>query len=130
MILEINFDSEIPIYTQIVRQIIVGIAEGELELGESLPSVRALAEDIGVNLHTVNKAYQELKALGYVSMDRRKGAAIAECIPSFDKENEKKMKDDLYLMIADSLNRGMTPEEIQKIINKKINKVRGEKNGR
>ncbi len=126
MILEIDFDSEIPIYTQIVRQIIVGIAERELELGESLPSVRALAEDIGVNLHTVNKAYQELKALGYVNMDRRKGAAISEEIPDFSEENKKRMKEELYFMISDALNRGVTEDEIKSIIDEKIRKVKGE----
>ena len=42
--------------------------------GEQLPSVRQLAEDIGINMHTVNKAYTVLKQEGYVKVDRRKGS--------------------------------------------------------
>ncbi len=61
MILKIDFDSDIPIYVQIKNQVVEGIARGELEEGEELPSVRGLADDIGVNMHTVNKAYSLLK---------------------------------------------------------------------
>ena len=66
MILKIDFDSDIPIYVQIKNQIIEGIAKGEIDKGEELPSVRALAEDIGINMHTVNKAYNMLKDEGYI----------------------------------------------------------------
>ena len=77
MILKIDFDSDMPIYVQIKNQIIEGIAKGEIDKGEELPSVRALAEDIGINMHTVNKAYNMLKDEGYIKIDRRKGAIVA-----------------------------------------------------
>lgn len=76
MILQIDFESQIPIYEQLKRQIIEGIAKGYLNPGSPLPSVRQLAEDIGINLHTVNKAYNILKSEGYVTIDRRVGAVI------------------------------------------------------
>ncbi|MBS5951853.1 MAG: GntR family transcriptional regulator, partial [Clostridium sp.] len=76
MILRINFDSEIPIYIQIKNQVIEGIAKGEIDKNEELPSVRSLAEDIGVNMHTVNKAYSILKDEGYIKIYRRKGAIV------------------------------------------------------
>ena len=56
MIIKIDFNSEEAIYTQLCNQIIVGIATAELCEGDSLPSVRQLAEEIGINMHTVNKA--------------------------------------------------------------------------
>ena len=77
MLLSIAFDSDTPIYTQIYEQLIIGMASGQLEAGESLPSVRALAAEIGVNLHTVNKAYAMLRDEGYILMDRRRGAVVA-----------------------------------------------------
>lgn len=77
MILRIDFDSEIPIYVQVKNQVIEGIAKGEIEKDEELPSVRALAEDIGINMHTVNKAYNILKEEGYIKIDRRKGAVVS-----------------------------------------------------
>lgn len=76
MIIQLDMQSELPIYSQLVYQIIEGIAGGELQLGEALPSVRNLAADIGVNLHTVNKAYTLLKQDGYILVHRQKGVVV------------------------------------------------------
>lgn len=76
MIISINETSEIPIYQQIRNQIIKGISDGRLQPGEQLPTVRALAEEIGINSMTVNKAYSLLKQEGYIYTDRRNGAHV------------------------------------------------------
>lgn len=76
MIIRIDFESEVPIYEQLNNCIIRGIAKEELKEGEPLPSVRQMASDIGINMHTVNKSYNMLKADGYISIDRRKGAIV------------------------------------------------------
>ena len=55
----------------------MGIATDRIHEGDSLPSVRQLAENIGINMHTVNKAYTVLKQEGYIKLDRRRGAVIA-----------------------------------------------------
>ncbi len=78
MIVSIDECSSEPLYKQIHDQIIAGIATGELEPGMSLPSVRSLASDLGINLHTVNKAYAVLRDEGYVQMRGRAGAVISE----------------------------------------------------
>ena len=77
MLIEIDFNSEEALYLQLRNQIIMGIATMELREGDSLPSVRQLAETIGINMHTVNKAYTVLKQEGFVKVDRRRGAVIA-----------------------------------------------------
>lgn len=77
MLLTINFESDTPIYTQIRRQIIEGIAAGKLQPGESLPSVRQLASDLGVNMHTVNKAYAELRQDAFIVIHKRQGVLVA-----------------------------------------------------
>lgn len=77
MVLEVDFSSDEPIYQQIRSQIVHAVATGELCAGDSLPSVRSLAADLGVNMHTVNKAYAVLRDEGYVVMRRRSGAVIA-----------------------------------------------------
>ena len=74
MIIEIDFNSSEAIYMQLRNQIILGIATSQLQEGESLPSVRQLADHIGINMHTVNKAYTVLKQEGFLKLDRRKGA--------------------------------------------------------
>lgn len=76
MQIEIDFTSDKAIYTQLYESILLSIAKGDLKAGDALPAVRTLAEEIGINLHTVNKAYGLLKDDGYVTMDRRKGTII------------------------------------------------------
>ena len=78
MIVSIDECSSEPLYKQIHDQVVAGIATGELEPGMSLPSVRSLASDLGINLHTVNKAYAVLRDEGYVQMRGRAGAVISE----------------------------------------------------
>ena len=84
MVICIDEVSEIPIYKQIRNQIVLGISDGKLQPGEQLPTVRALAEEIGINSMTVNKAYALLKQEGYIVTDRRNGARIRN---EFDQVN-------------------------------------------
>ena len=76
MIIEINELSDVPIYLQIRNQIVMGISSGALASGEQLPTVRALALEMGINTMTVSKAYQLLKKEGYILTDRKNGARV------------------------------------------------------
>ncbi len=78
MLLSLDFSSEVPIYLQIRNGIVQGVAEGKLLPGDKLPPIRALAEETGVNMMTVNKAYQMLKQEEFISIDRRTGAYVSE----------------------------------------------------
>ena len=78
MIIRIDQMSPDPVYLQIRDQIVGAIARGELEPADRLPSVRALASDLGVNLHTVNKAYAVLRDEGHLFMRGRSGAVVAD----------------------------------------------------
>lgn len=82
MLLTIDSTQETPIYQQIYQQIVVGIATGALTCGEQLPSVRQMAEEIGVNMMTVSKAYTLLKNEGYILTDRRHGTTVNERQPN------------------------------------------------
>ena len=77
MLIEVDFNSSEAIYIQLRNQIILGIATSTIQEGDSLPSVRQLAETVGVNMHTVNKAYNVFKQEGFISLDKRRGAVIA-----------------------------------------------------
>jgi len=77
MVLKIDFESDEAIYIQLRNQIIIAIATERIREGDSLPSVRQLADNIGINMHTVNKAYSVLKQEGFIRLDRRKGAVIS-----------------------------------------------------
>ena len=88
MVIEIDFSSDEAIYIQLTNQIIMGIATARLQEGDTLPSVRQLADTVGINMHTVNKAYSLLRQEGFVTIDRRKGAVI-----SIDVNKRKALED-------------------------------------
>ena len=118
MILDLDFNSDIPIYTQIREQIIKSIAKGDLKVNESLPSVRNMADEIGVNLHTVNKSYNLLKDEGYINIDRRKGAIVNKLPLDKNDDNINKIKSMLDLLVAQSYLWGMSREEFLNYSNK------------
>ena len=76
MLVHFDFASGVPLYRQLRDQIVLGLAEGRLAPGEKLPPVRVLAEESGVNTMTVSRAYQQLKAEGYLRTDRRGGSVL------------------------------------------------------
>lgn len=114
MILEVDFNSEEALYIQLRNQIIVGIATNRLKEGESLPSVRQLAESIGINMHTVNKAYTVLKQEGFVKVDRRRGAVIA--IDADRISDLEQMRESLRVILARASCRNISREEAHALI--------------
>ena len=76
MLLRLDFSSDVPIYQQIRNQVVTAIASGRLSPGEKLPTIRALAEEAGINMMTASKAYQLLKSEGYITTGRRDGATV------------------------------------------------------
>ncbi len=114
MFIEIDFNSDEAIYMQLRNQIIMGIAASRLSEGDMLPSVRQMADDIGINMHTVNKAYTVLKQEGYVKVDRRKGAVIAVDV---DKMKAlKDVRDDLLVTLAKASCKNISREEVHALI--------------
>lgn len=114
MIIEIDFNSDEALYLQLRNQIIMGIATSQFREGDSLPSVRQLADTIGINMHTVNKAYTVLKQEGYVKVDRRKGAVIAIDVDKMRTLEE--LKRELQVILAKSRCKNISKEEIHELI--------------
>ncbi len=116
MLLKVDFESEVPIYLQIKLQIIEGIATGKLKKGESLPSVRQFAVDLGINLHTVNKAYNYLKQDGFIIVHRQKGVVVNPGDgPSVTDEYRERLVNDLRPIVSEAYCRGMELEQFTKI---------------
>ncbi len=114
MIIEIDFNSDEALYLQLRNQIIMGIATSQFREGDSLPSVRQLADSIGINMHTVNKAYTVLKQEGYVKVDRRKGAVIA--IDADRVRTLEELRQGLQVILAKGSCKNISKEEIYEII--------------
>ena len=114
MYIEIDFNSDEALYLQLRNQIIIGIATSQYQEGDTLPSVRQLADTIGINMHTVNKAYSVLKQEGFVKVDRRKGAVISVDIDKLQAIEE--LKKDLQVVLAKSRCKKVSKQEVHALI--------------
>lgn len=114
VVIEINFNSDEAIYVQLMNQIILGIATSRLQEGDPLPSVRQLADTIGINMHTVNKAYSLLRQEGFVTIDRRRGAIIA--VDENKIKAMEEMKENLIVALAKGCCRNVSREEVHGLI--------------
>lgn len=114
MLIEIDFNSEEALYVQLQNQIIMGIAMDLIKEGDALPSVRQLADTVGINMHTVNKAYTVLKQEGFVKVDRRKGAVIS--IDEGKKKAMEEMRQELLLLLAKASCKNISRQEVHALI--------------
>ena len=113
MVIEIDFNSDEAIYVQLMNQIILGIATSRLQEGDTLPSVRQMADTIGINMHTVNKAYTLLKQEGFVSIDRRRGAVVAIDVDKIKALEE--MKQNLVVALAKGCCKEVSRQEVHQL---------------
>ncbi len=125
MILKIAVESEEPIYRQLVEQLIVGIARGEIKPGEPLAPVRQLAQDLGINLHTVAKAYGVLRQEGYLVNNRQKGMTVALSPPPADEDFRQRIGAELAGPLAETVLRGMSREECLALCSEALDELVG-----
>ena len=114
MTIEIDFNSEEALYIQLINQIIIGIATDQIREGDTLPSVRQLADNIGINMHTVNKAYSVLKQEGFLRVDRRRGAVIA--LDTDKMRTISEMRRDLSVILARGVCKNVSREEVHDLV--------------
>ena len=112
--IEIDFNSEEAIYMQLRNQIIWAIATDGLHEGEVLPSVRQLADRIGINMHTVNKAYTVLKQEGILTIDRRSGAVVR--IDADKLYAKEELRSDLKYVLAKAFCKNISKEEVHEMV--------------
>ena len=112
--IEMDFNSDEALSLQLRNQIIMGIASDRFREGDALPSVRQLADAIGINMHTVNKAYTVLKQEGYIRVDRRRGAVIAIDVDKMRALEE--CKKELQVILAKSSCMNISKEEVHQLI--------------
>ena len=115
MILKFDFASKVPLYMQLLNQIVIGIAEGKLQAGEKLPTVRSLADDSGIDAMTVSKAYQLLKQENYIVTDRRVGTVVSSHTPA---KVDPKTINMLRLHISELQVAGLSKEEVMDLCEK------------
>ena len=122
MLIEIDFNSDEALYVQLQNQIIMGIATATIQEGESLPSVRQLADTVGINMHTVNKAYSILKQEGFIQLDRRRGAVIA--IDANKAQAILEMKAQLRILLAKGSCKSISRQEVHELVDEIFDEYR------
>ncbi|MGM8366007.1 GntR family transcriptional regulator [Virgibacillus sp. W0181] len=127
MFVQLDFESDVPIYEQLKNEIIIGIAKKQLLPGERLPSVRALASDIGINLHTVNKAYQQLKQEGFLLIHRQRGVVIhPDGPPPADETYDHVLLATLKPVLAEAIAKGVPKNRLEHLFKKMYDDLKEE----
>ncbi|MGE6489698.1 GntR family transcriptional regulator [Paenisporosarcina sp. NPDC076898] len=121
MFIEIEPDSAVPIYLQLAQQIIEGVAKGTLKPGDSLPSVRSFAADLGMNMHTVNKAYHFLEEKEFIQIVQKKGVVIHEKgVRKATATDRQRLTKEMRPILAEALCLQLSQEEIELLVNEII----------
>lgn len=121
--MEIDFNSDEAYYIQLCNQIILGIATERIREGETLPSVRQMADRIGINMHTVNKAYSVLRQEGFVKLDRRRGAIVSLDIDKIRALEE--MRRELAVVLARGVCKNVSRQEVHQLVDDLFDRFAG-----
>jgi GntR family transcriptional regulator len=118
--LAINRQGEAPVYEQVADQVRQLVASGALDAGTTLPSVRQLAGDLGVNLNTIARAYRLLENEGFLVIRDRAGVEVAEPAKKVDRSARPRLLDELRASLARLRQAGMTPEELLRVVRREV----------
>ena len=127
MYISIDFNSDEALYLQLRNQIVYAIVKAELREVENLPSVRDMAETVGINMHTVNKAYAMLRQEGYLQLDRRHGAIVAVDVDEIKARME--LAQTMDLILAQAICKNVSREDVHKLVDEIYNQYEGYRNG-
>lgn len=114
MILSVEVDGDVPIYQQLRDRVVEAIAEGRLRAGDPLPATRQLAADLGINMHTVNKAYDLLRREGLIRLARRTGAVVIRDAAGGPPPEAVagEWEDRARTLVAEAVAKGLGPAEV------------------
>jgi GntR family transcriptional regulator len=128
MLFNIHPDSPIPIFEQIVRQVIFSIASGAVGVGDLIPSVRDLGVRLTVHPNTVAKAFQELERKGVVAARRGKGMEVTPEAPGLCREyRQEKVRERIREALREAASSGLTPGAVQALVEEELYRVNGKR---
>ncbi len=131
MLFDLQPDSSVPIYEQIVAQVTFGIASGALEVGTLIPSVRELAHQILVHPNTVARAFQELERQGVVKAKRGRGMEVTDDAPHLCRQQRQEIvRGRIRLALREATSSALSPEEIRKLVEEELVRVNGQRHSR
>jgi GntR family transcriptional regulator len=114
---QVEYDSGIPVYRQIINQACAAVAAGTFKAGDQLPTIRALSERLNVNPNTVAKAYRELELKEIIVSERGSGSFVQAQPPAGgSREKKAKLKNLYHRLLADAASSGLTESELLSFI--------------
>ncbi len=126
MLLRIDLNSDETLYAQLSNQLKYGIAKGYLKPGEDLPSVRTLASELGINLHTVSKAYNMLKEEGIIIINRSRGVKVSEqALINRSNNYENVLKEKITRLVSEGICNGIQKEEFMQMVQETFSALGG-----
>ena len=121
MLLSINEKDNRPIYLQIIGQIKEQVSSGTLQPGDELPSVRELANSLGINMHTVRNAYLKLREQGIIDLRLGRKARIARLQTFVDTTTARvNFRERLKDLIVDASLEGLSPNNIRDLVDRQL----------
>jgi len=125
MLVSIDENDSRPIYLQITGQIKEQVSNGMLPPGTELPSVRELADSLGINMHTVRSAYLKLREDSVIKLRLGRRAIIARrIIPQHNASLENNLETRMKELVTDALLTGLPPEEIRRIVTRQLERLK------
>jgi GntR family transcriptional regulator len=126
MFFRIDTDSHVPIFEQIVAQVIFGVAAGALRPGELIKSVRDLAYEIRVHPNTVAKAYQQLEKDKVLITRRGKGMEVSPAAPELCRaERQRIVRERLQHSLQEAVSSALSAEDIRRIVDEELARMNG-----
>jgi GntR family transcriptional regulator len=127
---DIHPESPIPIYDQIVTQVIFGVASGSLAVGELIPSVRELGSRLVVHPNTVAKAFHELEGMGIITARRGKGMEVTAEAPARCRARRQEIvRDRIRDALREAASSALSPEEIRRLVEDELMRINGKRRG-
>jgi GntR family transcriptional regulator len=131
MLFDLQPDSSVPIYEQIVAQITFAVASGALEAGTLIPSVRELAGQLVINPNTVARAFQELERRGVVAARRGRGMEVTADGPGLcRRQRQEIVRGRIREALREAASSALTAEEIRKLVDDELAHVNGQRRSR
>ncbi len=114
----LDMKSGVPVYRQLIDQVLVAIAAGQLSAGDQLPTVRQLAVDLSINPNTVVRAYKELEIRGMLNTQQGTGTFItAKKVKTDEAQRQKRLSHMVSEFVAHVSAEGYTVEDILERLN-------------
>jgi len=131
MLIDIQADSPVPIYEQIVAQVTFGIASGAVEPGALIPSVREMAQQLLVNPNTVARAVQELERRGLVEAKRGLGMEVTAAAPRLCRaQRQEIVRGRIRAALREAASSALPHEEIRKLVEDELARSNGQRRPR